>query len=413
MLRAVGFSLFVAGVFITSVSVALADARAGGAIFHTAGLSAAANPDEPGLLPAADPAVAASSRLVATPRPTPVAAPLAPESVAVQPPAPVAVPTPATTPQVVAALTPPVTPAPAAAPTPAATSEPTAVPIPTVVPTPAVEATPAAPPAPTPAPLIPTPAPPAQPHLEVLAQSVNQVVTQSAGRVSVSVVELGGPVPQTWSLNGSTQMTAASTYKLPALMDEAALIAAGRVTARDQLCYTPDQWEDGWFSDYQDGACFSRADIAYRAAHFSDNTAGHMLVRDLGGAGALNAFARADGASASSYFNGNTTTSDDLAQLWAAEARGQIGGAAAQSWLYPLLTHTAFEQGIPAGVPASATVVHKTGQLDPLVADAALVMGSRNGPYVIVVMTDGPGGDEGWALTSRISAAVWQYEQTR
>lgn len=270
---------------------------------------------------------------------------------------------------------------------------------------------PVPPQAPTP---VPTPvATPRQPHLDQLAKSIARLTAQAPGRTSVSLVELGGPLPQTWSFNGSIQIAAASTYKLPALMDDAALIASGKAANSDQICFQPGEWEDGWFSDYQNGACFPRAELAYRVGHFSDNSAAHMMVEDLGGAASLNAFAKAEGANSSNFFLNNTTTSDDLARLWAAEARGQVGGTAAQSWLYPLLTHTAYEQGIPAGIPGSATVVHKTGELDSVVNDAALVIGGSNGPYVLAVMTDGAGGDAGWSLISSISAAVWQYEAGR
>lgn len=259
---------------------------------------------------------------------------------------------------------------------------------------------------------MPSPAP-RQPHLDLLAQSISRIAAGAPGHVTVSLIELGGPAPQSWSYSGSIAIAAASTYKLPALMVDAGLVANGTAANADQLCYQADDWEDGWFSDYQIGACFSRAELANRAGHFSDNTAAHILVRDLGGAAALNAFATANGATSSSFFVKNTTTADDLARLWAAEARGQAGGASAQTWLYPLLTHTAHEQGIPAGVPAPATVVHKTGVLETVVNDAALVIGGANGAYVLAVMTDGAGGDAGWALIRSISAAVWQYESGR
>ncbi|MDQ6691791.1 MAG: class A beta-lactamase-related serine hydrolase, partial [Candidatus Dormibacteraeota bacterium] len=210
----------------------------------------------------------------------------------------------------------------------------------------------------------------ARPSTESLAQSVAQILSASPGQVAVSLLELGGPLPQSWSLNGSVPIPAASTYKLPVLMENAELVAAGRVSNTDPICFSPDEWEVGWFSDYPVGACYSRSELAVRAAHFSDNTAGHMLVQDAGGALLLNSYARAHGATASSFYLNNVTTSDDLAHLWMAESGGGAGGQAAQAWLHPLLTHTAFEDGIPAGVPASATVVHKTGELDPVVNDA-------------------------------------------
>jgi len=235
----------------------------------------------------------------------------------------------------------------------------------------------------------------------------------SGRHVGIRLVELQGADRQDWSLNGTDVFTAASTYKLTALIDAAQRIAAGDAKASDTVCYQDDDWEDGWFTDYQDGACYTLQDLATRAGHYSDNTAGHMLVRDLGGTGALNQFSQSAGTHGSQFFDPNTTTASDLASLWVSEASGSLGGSAAQSWLYPLLTHTEWEMGIPAGVPSSATVVHKTGWIDSTENDAALVQSAPGGDYVLAVCTDGDGSDAAWSLISSISARVWAYEATR
>jgi beta-lactamase class A len=246
-----------------------------------------------------------------------------------------------------------------------------------------------------------------------LVAVLQQVVSVSGADVGISVVELGGSDPQAWPLNANTVFTAASIYKLVALMMEAQGIASGTTDPNGLVCYEPDDYEAGWFDDYAPGVCFTRNELASRAAKQSDNTAGHMLVRDAGGADALNAWAAAAGTTSSDFFAGNTTTAADLAALWVAEAKGNLGGAAAQAWLYPLLTGTVYESGVPAGVPAGSTVVHKIGALDAVDNDAALVTSGPDGPYVVVVMTDGLGGDPGWSLIAGISAAVWQFEASR
>jgi beta-lactamase class A len=215
-----------------------------------------------------------------------------------------------------------------------------------------------------------------------------------------------------WSVNAESVFTAASTYKLAALMLEAQSIAAGKVDPNGYVCYQEDDYESGWFDDYEEGACFTRNELAIRAGKYSDNTAGHMLVRDVGGGEALNAWVASIGATSSNFFDGNTTSSADLAFLWAAEAKGDLGGAAAQAWLYPLLTNTRNESGVPAGV-SGATVVHKTGTIDLVDNDAALVTSSASGPYVLVVMTDGLGGADGWQLIANISTIVWRFEAAR
>ena len=246
----------------------------------------------------------------------------------------------------------------------------------------------------------------------VLVARTNQIITASGASVGVTLIELGGSNPLVWSYDGGGVFTAASTYKLAALMMEAQNIAAGQTDPNGLVCYEDADYEDGWFDDYEAGACFTRNELAWRAGNKSDNTAGHMLVRDVGGADALNAWAASHGATSSAFFVGNTTTSNDLAALWAAEAKGQLGGGAAQAWLYPLLTGTATEGGIPSGVGSGITVVHKTGNLDQEVNDAALVQsGIRS--YVLTVMTDGLGGSDGYQLIASIATEIQQFEETR
>lgn len=246
-----------------------------------------------------------------------------------------------------------------------------------------------------------------------LTAALQPLVQDGGGSVGIALIELGGSSPLVWSSNGSATFTAASTYKLAALMMEAQNIASGASDANGLVCYTADDYEDGWFDDYNEGVCFTRTELAQRAGLYSDNTAGHMLVRDLGGADALNAWAAAAGATSSEFFIGNTTSATDLAMLWAAEAKGTLGGAAAQAWLYPVLTGTSTEAGVPAGVAGRSGVVHKTGAIDQVENDAALVLSGPKGSYVLTVMTDGLGGGAGWQLIAAISADVWTFETAR
>jgi beta-lactamase class A len=245
-----------------------------------------------------------------------------------------------------------------------------------------------------------------------LVAVLQHLVAESGASAGVTVVELGGSDPLTWSLDGGAVFTAASTYKLVALMMEAQNIASGSTDPNGLVCYQDSDYEPGWFDDYADGACFTRNELASRAAKQSDNTAGHMLVRDVGGVDALNAWAASVGTTDSAFSYPNTTTAADLAVLWTSEANGSLGGASAQAWLYPLLTGTTTEAGVPAGVSGS-TVVHKTGAIDAVENDAALVTTGPDGPYVLVVMTDGLGGAAGWGLIAGLSATVWQEEQSR
>jgi len=246
-----------------------------------------------------------------------------------------------------------------------------------------------------------------------LTATIDPLVRGSGGSVGIALIELGGSSPLVWNYNGGEVFTAASTYKLAALMVEAQNIASGARDPNGVVCYQDADYESGWFDDYADGTCYTRNELARRAGLYSDNTAGHMLVRDVGGADALNAWAASVGGRDSVFFTDNTTSASDLAALWAAEAKGTLGGAAAQAWLYPVLTGTVTEAGIPAGVQGRSAVVHKTGTIDQVDNDAALVTAGPNGAYILVVMTDGLGGDAGWQLIASVASDTWSFEAAR
>jgi beta-lactamase class A len=248
--------------------------------------------------------------------------------------------------------------------------------------------------------------------LDQLKSDLAATAAGSGGRVSVALQELSGPRRNSLSLNGDQHFYAASAYKLPLLMAEARAIVNGQVSPSDVLCYDPSDQEDGWFNDYAVGSCFTRQELLERAGRYSDNTAAHILVRYMGGPDALNNFARSAGMVNSALWDPNDTTPQDLASIWVNEALGRLGGSAAQQWLYPILTHTSAEQGIPAGVPASLMVVHKVGTMFGSENDSAYVTSGRV-TYVLSVAVDGTDEATGWAVIARISARIWAYEVGR
>ena len=245
-----------------------------------------------------------------------------------------------------------------------------------------------------------------------LRSDLETLAAHTGAQVGISLQELSGPRRNTYSLNGNQSFYAASAYKVPLLMAEAQQIAFGQASLFDVLCFDASDAEDGWFTDYADGSCFTRDELATRAGRYSDNTAAHILVRYLGGPDALNSYARSIGMTASALWIPNTTTADDLTAAWVNEALGRLGGAAAQRWLFPVLTHTANEAGIPAGLPTSATVVHTGGTMYGTENDSAyIVVGPIS--YALSVWVAGLAEAAGWWVIAEISARIWQYELSR
>jgi beta-lactamase class A len=241
-----------------------------------------------------------------------------------------------------------------------------------------------------------------------LQADIAAMAQASGARVAVALRELSGRNRRNLSYAGDQSFKAASLYKLPALMAQAQAIAQGGSSPSQRICFRAEDYEEGWYDDYQPGRCYGVTQLGYRMGKFSDNTAAHIVVRHLGGAQGLNAFAASAGAWRSQFFDPNTTTADDMAALWTAEATGNLGGPAAQAWLYPMLGHGQFESGIPAGSPG-ANVLHKIGSVDRTEGDAALVS-VPGGKYVLVVMVSGISELRGWPLIARIAHRIWIYE---
>lgn len=249
------------------------------------------------------------------------------------------------------------------------------------------------------------------PGLLSFAPQVSQLVMAMPGVFSISVKEFGGLAPQSWALGGQQDYDAASTYKLVAILAEAQAIFGGLKTDQDQVCFQDSDYEDGVFGDYQEGSCFSIAELAARAGLHSDNTAGHMLVRDLGGTDVLNAWAAGLGAVNPRFHDPNLTTSDDLAAILSALAEGRITGPAGQAWAARFLAGSDFESGIPAGLAPGVSVVHKVGFRDQVVDDAGWIRTGSGSGYVLVALTDGSG--DAWGSIAAISSLFWSFEAGR
>ena len=250
--------------------------------------------------------------------------------------------------------------------------------------------------------------------VQALERDLRAIVGKSGADVGIALLDLGGRSPVTLTIDATEPGDAASTYKLPLLMLNAERVVAGRALGSDSICFKAAEAEGGWFTDYKDGACYTRDVLAMRVGHYSDNTAAHMLVDNLGGTAALNAYARQRGTTGSAFYSPNTTTALDLARLWRAEASGAAGGAGARSAVYAQLEHTAFELGIPASLPRTLVVAHKVGWIGYTVNDAGVIRGGPAGDYVLAVTETGRSASAGgWALVAAISARVWTYERER
>jgi beta-lactamase class A len=110
----------------------------------------------------------------------------------------------------------------------------------------------------------------------------------------------------------------------------------------------------------------------------------------------------------------NTTTARDLMVILQAIAEHRAVTPAASDQMIEILLDQAFNEGIPAQLPAATRVAHKTGSITRSYHDAAIVFPPKSNAYVLVVLTRGLD-DESHAhrLVADISAEVFAAQAPR
>jgi beta-lactamase class A len=274
-------------------------------------------------------------------------------------PAPVPV-TPTALPTATAALAPTVTPVP-----------PTRVPtrVATAVPTPA-----------------PTVTPTAIPRLS-LQNALNAALAQhGGGTVGVVVTDLR--TGETFSANADHTTFSASLYKLFVMVTAYQAIADGTLDPAEQLTLTPAIAASDPISDLQVGTRVSVDCALQTMVRMSGNSASDLLMRRLGQA-TVTSQLRAMGLTHSGFTSdGAMTSASDIARLLEALARKQVVSAEASQRMVDLLGGQQQNDRIPAPLPLSARVAHKTGELDDLRHDAAIVT-TPTTTYLVVAMVEG------------------------
>lgn len=105
----------------------------------------------------------------------------------------------------------------------------------------------------------------------------------------------------------------------------------------------------------------------------------------------------------------NTTTTRDLGIIFGAIAEDRAASPESCREMEGILGRQQFNEGIPAGLPPSATVAHKTGSITAIRHDGGLVFLEEGNRYVLVVLTGGVADhDTADVLIADISRIVYE-----
>lgn len=258
-------------------------------------------------------------------------------------------------------------------------------------------------------------------------------VAREAGAEAVAVAYHDYETRTEWSYNGDAWFHAASTMKVPVLIALYAAMAEGRLLPESRVHVR------NRFLSVADGAPFrieatrdANNDVHARigrtmrvrelARHMivtSSNLATNILVdligleeirrilRELGLEDGIQIHRGVEDERAFQQGISNRATAHGLLRaLRLIEERTALPVAASEDML-EILHGQEFNSGIPAGLPETARVAHKTGEISTVAHDAGLIYLPDRQPYVLVVLTSWEKERGGrYETIARISEAV-------
>lgn len=212
--------------------------------------------------------------------------------------------------------------------------------------------------------------------------------------------------------NGDRAFHAASTMKVPVMIEVYRQAALGRFSLDDTLpvenafrsivdgsAYSiEDDSDDAIYERL--GQAMTIRDLVYQMITVSSNLATNLII-DYVSADSVQATCERLGTTTMQVLRGvedikayrqglsNSATAADLAMLLDALRHGTAVSPEADSAMIKVLLDQTFNTMIPEGLPADARAAHKTGWITRIHHDAAIVYPAQGEPYVLVILTEG------------------------
>lgn len=240
--------------------------------------------------------------------------------------------------------------------------------------------------------------------------SIEARIRQSGADVGVAFETLDRRA--SWFVRADEAFHAASTMKVPVLIELYNQVHAGKLRLDDTLVLrnefpslvdgspfsldAGDDSESGLYAAI--GSSRTLAQLSELMITVSSNFAANLLIGKLGvenirrtvhslGADGMEVRRRLEDSRAFQLGINNTTTARGLWKLMEAIARGAAVDSESSRQMRALLERQTFNDGIPAGLPPGIRVAHKTGDITRIQHDAAIVYGPR--PFVLIILTRG------------------------
>ena len=248
-----------------------------------------------------------------------------------------------------------------------------------------------------------------------LQQELDSFVAGLAG--TYGVVAYSFSTGEEIAINESELFPAASLYKLIVLYEAYRQVEAGEMSLTTPLQILPQHLVEADSSDLSGGEWLSLADALRLMTTFSSNAAAYAVLDEVGWQ-RFNDAAVELGLTETMIAMGNTvelqpewrrdtasTSPRDMLRFFELLSRRQLVNASASDAMLGLLLDQQVNDRIPAGLPDSVLIAHKTGELDGVRNDAGIIFTESN-TYILVVLSMGADTDEEVAAIAQIARLV-------
>jgi beta-lactamase class A len=246
--------------------------------------------------------------------------------------------------------------------------------------------------------------------LATAESAISARIAKSGADVAVYFRTLDGRAQ--WSARADDLFHAASTMKIPVMIELFHQVQEGKVKLTDTLLvknefhsivdgspYVLNASDDSEGELYKaEGQKRTLRELCEVMITVSSNLATNLLIEKLGvenirtevlslGADGMNVKRGVEDGKAFEKGLNNTTTARSLGILLQAIAEGKAVDAASSNEMVAILEWQKFNEGIPAGLPKGIPVAHKTGEITKIHHDAAIVFAKR--PFILVILVRG------------------------
>ena len=255
-----------------------------------------------------------------------------------------------------------------------------------------------------------------------IADKLRKRVEGLSGEYAVGVYRL--KTGENYGFNQRVEMPAASIMKVPIMTAVLREAEAGSLKLEDTyiLKETDKRYGSGPLELLKAGTEVTVERMLSVMGKNSDNTAPVVLARMIGWDKVTETLEKLG--MTNSDFEMNTTTAEDVVEMWAKLYEGGIVAQDHREMMWEWLTESIYEERIPAGVPEWVHVVHKVGTDAGVGADAGIVeckvqstgeasasrVKCKVEPMVVVILNQGVKREEAMKAVPEIVRMIWDYE---